>query len=280
MRNLKYPKPLKSASASYYQIICKTDEHPAPADKNKMFYNHCHNYYEALLFIEGDAELVLENNKYRLRPYTLVLIKPQEYHHINPVADKRYVRMVLSFDSAIVSEEVLSKIFAHSIVRLEAGNELTQMLEQYRHSHLTFNTIDRQRYKKACLMMFLFTLSQQITYLSAAAPESLHVNPLIKDCIDYINANFQKNIGLSSIAKQFFVSKYYLSTVFSKHINITISDYINYKRILHAQNLIQKGTPPNEVYLLSGFNNYTTFYRLYKKHLGCTPSQHKPRSAR
>ena len=42
-----------------------------------------HIVYEFLLFIEGDLEYVVENKKYKLEPYDLLLIKPGQHHYIN-----------------------------------------------------------------------------------------------------------------------------------------------------------------------------------------------------
>lgn len=42
-----------------------------------------------------------------------------------------------------------------------------------------------------------------------------------------------------------------------------------------AQDLLAKGHTPNEVYSTCGFQEYSTFYRAYKRHFGVSPSKQK-----
>ena len=40
---------------------------------------------------------------------------------------------------------------------------------------------------------------------------------------------------------------------------------------MYAHNLIQSGVRPTKAYVLSGFEDYTTFYRSYKMFFGRSP---------
>ncbi len=45
--------------------------------------------------------------------------------------------------------------------------------------------------------------------------------------------------------------------------------------ISYAKELIDSGQPPTSVYEQSGFSDYTTFYRAYKKQFKVSPSTQK-----
>ena len=66
-----------------------------------------------------------------------------------------------------------------------------------------------------------------------------------------------------------------LRSFFSKFKNeagYTIHNYITSKRLLLARSLINEGSPVIKAAQMSGFNDYTTFVRSYKKQFGNAPS--------
>ena len=81
-------------------------------------------------------------------------------------------------------------------------------------------------------------------------------------------------------AKRFFISKYYLCHLFRKHTGVTVLAYLNSKRIAMAHHLISKGEPPTEVAYRVGFQDYSTFYRAYKKETGQAPTEVASRPVR
>ena len=52
------------------------------APTNANFQLHNHNDYEILLFLEGDARYIVEDNIYTLEPGDLILIRKHEFHRI------------------------------------------------------------------------------------------------------------------------------------------------------------------------------------------------------
>ena len=54
---------------------------------------------------------------------------------------------------------------------------------------------------------------------------------------------------------------------FKEETGYTIHNYIISKRLLLARTKISEGTPILKAAQLSGFSDYTTFSRAYKKHL-------------
>ena len=96
-------------------------------------------------------------------------------------------------------------------------------------------------------------------------------NKLINEILTYINENICENLTLENLANRFFVSKYYLSHLFKTCTNFTLNNYVAHKKIIYADELIYSGKSAIESCFAVGFNNYSNFYRTYKKILGRTP---------
>ena len=63
-----------------------------------------------------------------------------------------------------------------------------------------------------------------------------------------------------------YVSPSTLSHKFSKELKISVYQYITKKRLSVAHKLIKQGESLKNAALSSGFNDYSCFYRLYKKY--------------
>ena len=97
---------------------------------------------------------------------------------------------------------------------------------------------------------------------------------LTKQVIEFINNNLTDNLNVNTIAQKLNVSSSTLMHTFKKNINISIHKYIIEKRLILAHSKISNGEYPVIASVESGFNDYSGFYRQYKKLFDITPSTH------
>ena len=100
-------------------------------------------------------------------------------------------------------------------------------------------------------------------------------NSVIDKTIKYINLHFLEEISCDEIAQEMYLNKYYLSKLFKENVGITLWEYIINRRILYFNDLIRQNFSIEYAYRKSGFNNYSNFYRLYKKRIGISPQDFK-----
>lgn len=99
-------------------------------------------------------------------------------------------------------------------------------------------------------------------------------SPMIKQTADYILLNLGYPIALSQIAESIGTNPSYLSRKFKQETGMTITDYINFRRISVAkQYLVTPKLAITDIALMSGFNDLNYFIRVFKKVVGETPSQ-------
>jgi len=92
---------------------------------------------------------------------------------------------------------------------------------------------------------------------------------------DYIMKNLKNELSLDTIATNFFMSKYYMCHLFRDETGMTIKNYINLQRISRARELLLSGLTPADIPKLCGYNDYSTFYRTFKKFTGYSPNSIK-----
>ena len=122
---------------------------------------------------------------------------------------------------------------------------------------------------------FLNLLLLQMKYASPAENAAQEIHPTLSKILQYIDEHLTEDLSAEALANSFFVSSSWIYQVFHNDLGIRLSGYVNNKRVLLAQRLMQSGTPPTQVYLACGFQEYSTFYRQYKKRFGCSPKLDK-----
>lgn len=92
----------------------------------------------------------------------------------------------------------------------------------------------------------------------------------------FIDTHFVDPITLDSVAKSVGLSKYYLSRNFRKMANQGFCEYLNEKRVKEATLLLSKTTYSiTEVALRSGFQSISSFNRIFKTIMGCSPKEYR-----
>ena len=96
---------------------------------------------------------------------------------------------------------------------------------------------------------------------------------MIRDVTAYIDANFDKPVKGDDLAKRFGVSISYLSHEFTRITGRSIYDYVLYRRIELAREMIHTDKSLQDIAARCGFRDYSNFLRVFRKSTGISPSE-------
>ncbi|MBP3818005.1 MAG: helix-turn-helix transcriptional regulator [Butyrivibrio sp.] len=98
----------------------------------------------------------------------------------------------------------------------------------------------------------------------------------IRPVLRYIEKNYASNLSINNLAKEFFISPFYLSKKFKAETGFTINQYIISCRMGEAERLlIFSDTPIKDIAISCGYDNLPYFYTTFKKYAGCTPQEYQ-----
>lgn len=90
--------------------------------------------------------------------------------------------------------------------------------------------------------------------------------------LTYVANHYADNISLDCIAAEIGLTKSYLCRLFRQHTGSSIMSYVNRLRCYQAIYLMETGSSVTQAALSVGFNDYNYFSRIFKRVIGCRPS--------
>lgn len=99
----------------------------------------------------------------------------------------------------------------------------------------------------------------------------------VNEMISYIDGHLCESLTLADLSAHFFLNPDYISRLFKKHTNTTLSNYITLQKITRAQALLRDGCTIGQVQLATGYSSYAHFLRTFKKHAGIPPGEYQKR---
>lgn len=106
--------------------------------------------------------------------------------------------------------------------------------------------------------------------------DDLPIPDPIDACIRYIDANYMLPLTPDGLARQFALSRSALMDRFPKRTGFPVKQYLHRRRIAQAKKLLKTGSVSvREAAKLVGYEDFSTFYRNFKKHTSQSPTQYK-----
>ncbi|MBR2847697.1 MAG: helix-turn-helix domain-containing protein [Clostridia bacterium] len=242
---------------------------------------HNHRYYEIFMLLSEGATFYVEGRSYEMNKGDIILLNNIELHQIQFDKTADFERIVILFtkdylDAFVKEAPSLLRPFTDKMpgfsnfipADLAEKEGIAEYI--YKMKELVKGKVKNELEIKCFLSLILSGAARAIN--NQGRDEIPYTdNKLINEVLTYINSNICENLTLENLANRFFVSKYYLSHLFKTCTNFTLNNYVANKKIIYADELIYSGKSAIDACFAVGFNNYSNFYRTYKKILGRTP---------
>lgn len=242
-----------------------------PAVDDFSFKSHSHNMVEVYYFLRGNARFVVEGNIFPLERGSILVMASGQTHHLLLEPSSVYERMALLIDTATVPPEfdaISEQIYAGSNLFELSKGEQTWFEESF--SLITKVPEDMQKNLVFSFSSMIFSLLS--TKLIRATDNHIE-DDIIKKTINYINKNLGNELSLDIIAGALYCSKASLNRKFREIMGCTVWEYVVRRRIFSARQRLFFSRSVTEAYEKSGFSDYSSFFRAYKKLIGISPTE-------
>ena len=228
-----------------------------------VFGRHCHAQYEMVTLVDGDISILIDGKQYPMSRNQTVIHPPMLYHAILANSPCTYKRVNAFFDLSAVpaplQESFRQKTSEVVFFTSESALELKGLCAA--------ETPDYYNYYRAQVQSLMTLMFYQFTENDLTLPAPRKTDPVTQEIISYIDRNLDKKITLEDLAAHTFRSQSAIVHCFRKSMGISIKQYILQKKMVLAQQMIQNNVPMSVAAAEIGYDNYSSFYRAYTKHV-------------
>lgn len=247
---------------------------------DQKYQSHYHDFHKVIIFLSGKVTYHIEGKAYHLKPWDILLVNRYAIHQPEIDVTVPYERFILWIRDD-VRDQALCSCFQRADERsfhlVRINSKLLTHLKNILYELET--ALAKDAFCKEVLSYALF--SQFMVHLNRVFLEENYLpdkksytsDSQVEKLVRYINQHLDADLSIETLAKKYFLSKYHMMRKFKEETGYTMHNYIINKRLLLARTLIAQGTPVTKAALQSGFTDYSTFVRAYKKQFGASPTK-------
>ena len=260
-----------------YEVFYYSDTH------FRSVGSHSHGYFELYFFEAGAVTMEIDGRGYPLQPGDVIVIPPGVSHRALLTDPEKPYRRFVFWQSRPFLEalEARSPDCGYLLRRAECRGKYVYRLDPVAFNAVRtrlFTLLDEihaDRFAKHSAIDLIIT--DLLLFLGRTVYEQEHQNK--KDQLSryeaitqYVDQHLDEPLSLDALAKQFYLSKYYLVHLFRENTGLSVHQYILKKRLAACCDAMLGGTAVGEVCRQWGFYDYSAFYRAFRKEYGMSPS--------
>lgn len=253
---------------------------------------HTHEFIEIVYILSGTGKEWIDGKEYPVSDGSLMFINYGQTHAF--CADREMVYYNILLEPEAVSEKIINADNAFAILSLTAFSDFS--LADTSNPFVSFSCAEREKLEYVLCEMYREYQSSDSgratvlkSYLSILLayifrkmlPGGDRADAAPSEMLRYIETHFNENLTLSALAKKCFYSPKYFSRVFKERYGITVSEYIQKKRMEEGRELLENtDRTVEEISSMVGYCDATHFYKYFKRFYGITPKEHRKNKAK
>ena len=263
------------------------DSHRDISATGEVVQPHSHSFFELILCCSCDhVQYLLGSQRYRLQKGDVMLIPPGVSHCplFPEEMHKPYERIVVW-----VNAELLQQFY-------RKWPEMTACQEYWNSHHLLrtggtgWENLISEAFQRGCMeaekrqpgweialgsnTTFLITMLNRLLISNQERPVSEH-DGILDELLAYVETHFRERISIRSAARHILVSESTITHLCKKQLGVSFYHYVTQQRLAAAKQYMREGVSLGQIAELSGFCDYSAFYRAFKQEYGFSPNQYR-----
>ena len=242
---------------------------PEPDLSEARFREHFHTTYELLYFVQGDADFMLQHTRYKIRPGSLLIAKPGEYHNIVFHSDEPYERYVIRFAPTAIYPGVLRQLDKTRSVYFIEGSPIA---EEFRRMDTHLQDLSHEKMRLFLCIGALNIILAHIISSQDLIQKADYEDEDLAAIVRYIDNHLTEIHSVDDIANAVHMSRSAIYKAFSRQFDTPIMSYIRTQKCMTAREMLYEGMSATDVSEKLGFSHYSSFYRDYTQVFHSSPS--------
>lgn len=245
---------------------------------------HSHDFPEIAVILDGTGEFCVDGSTLPVKKGDLLLFNPGVMHQSRHISDSHQAaefytaftnlrfRDMDENQNCFPGKPVL--LHPKEKVFLQISRLAEAMMVEACHTEL-----GRYFMLKSYLTQLILLLYREQTGSASAAGtgyyfESNNKKYIVEQVVDYFERHFSEKISLDQIARNMYLSPFYISRLFKNEVGDTPINYLISLRMKEAEQLLlaQPDASVQDIAKSVGYEDAYHFSKVFKKHFGISPS--------
>ena len=268
-----------------YIGICAS-ERIDPTPEADGYAAHSHDSYEIFLPVAGSFEFEVSNYLYTVGRGSVLLLPPWVTHRLVVKDGEPLAYLYVQFTPRIIPGEpdMLAAIEALFNRHGEGEQSMRRLSsESFSYVYAAVKRLCISSTKDVHEQFFRILFPVLCEILAYGTPvsgkydgfnkEPSRQSTLTDQIIEYISQHYADIQDLSFVVDVFHYSTVHVNSLFKNRLGVSLWRYVLHIRLDRACDMLVNGIHASEVALSCGFKDYSTFYRMFKKSYGITPTE-------
>lgn len=247
-------------------------------EPNWYYQEHSHPFCEIVYIYDGAGEFCIGGKLYIGQKGDILVYNAGVPHEERSDPSNPLKTYFCGIENVMIQGLKENQIIPDTTAPLIHAGDTSSKLESYISDLVLESSSKLKGYETLCsnLLSSIIILVSRITNAAdKPAPES--VSPmLIKNTKNYIDRYYSSDLNLSTLAKNFYISKDYLSHVFKNETGFSPIKYLMIRRVEEAKKLLTASDfTVNEISSAVGYDDPNYFSVIFKKLTGFSPLQYR-----
>lgn len=274
---------VKNFVLSYYKDSDENFHIQKVTDTVEAKKPHTHDYFQIYYVAKGSIVHFVEGESSNLNQGDMFIIPPHTAHYIStaegsvfysfsfmPTFMGGHNKLVQSFLTSLKGNgRILPKVSADAKDVFFTETVMERMTEEF-----TSRPIGYADTVRAYAVMLITVLARNYFEKSNVSDYFENSKQYVLHCIRYVEENCAEPITLDGMARRSAMSRGTFCTLFKSLTGHSFNSYLNLCRIKKAAEYIKSGYKITAVYGLCGYNDFSTFYRNFKKIMRVSPKDY------
>lgn len=246
---------------------------------------HCHEHIELSVVTKGHGTYYIDGKNYPIEAGDFIILNPGTYHKSLATCSGDFTT-----EYYIGFTDISVRGIEPNTLPLPDGKIIFHMKDMFRQEIFRlcasmgkeFQTCRPGRYfmlKAYLIQMILLLLRDQqetVEEQNGCYFESPNKKYVVKQMIHYFSEHYSEKISLDQIARNMYLSTFYISKIFKSETGDTPINYLIELRMEKARELMENapGLSIQNIASMVGYDDAYHFSKLFKKHFGVAPSKY------
>lgn len=239
------------------------------------------NHYKIFIILKGTCEIEYNQSKFTISDGQMVFADVNTVFAYNFIKREEIYYLEMVIFPSVLSEKTDDMFFLRALHDMPVENRVININSPVFFGikssiYSIINCINKHLGRAHILPRIKSIISDlDIHYDELYISDKMTSDSVSVNIRTYVEHHYMEDISYDMICKKFFVSKPTVIKMFRLNTEKTMHEYIEDLRMDAANKMLFEGVNVTKTATMCGYNNYTTFLKVYKKHFGILPSENK-----